>query len=139
MPPRELLDIEIDLPYPRPPLHANQRLHRMAVYRLTTELRADAHNLARHHRLPKGLGQVGIVLYWQATVKRSRDNININPTLKPLVDGLVDYGLVPDDDSGHVTTGTVVEPVAPTARLWLRIVELEPSRVHATKTDQEQR
>ena len=31
------------------------------------------------------------------------------PTLKPIVDGLVDYGLIPDDHNTHLL-GPIIEP-----------------------------
>jgi len=122
------LDIEIDLPYQRPPLSLNGRMHWADKARWTKQLRDDAMVLAVKHRLPKGLAHVGIVLHWQATTRRQRDTDNPTPTLKALIDGLTRYGLVEDDDSGHVTSGVVVESLAPIARLWLRIIELTARR-----------
>ncbi|HEX5347896.1 MAG TPA: hypothetical protein VFW64_12480 [Pseudonocardiaceae bacterium] len=121
---QELLDATVDLPYLKPPLSMNDRMHWALRATWTRRLRDDAILLARKHRLPKGLSQVGIALHWQATTRRRRDSDNPAPTLKALVDGLVVYGLVADDDSGHVTSGCVIEAVASEARLWLRIVEL---------------
>lgn len=120
---RELLDVEIDLPYLKPPLSLNQRMHWAPKRERVAQLRSDAIRLALYHRLPKGLDRVHIALHWQPTIRRNRDVDNPTPTLKALVDGLTAYGLTVDDDSEHVTSGCVIDPVAPTARLWLRIVE----------------
>lgn len=35
--------------------------------------------------------------------RRRRDTHNLMPTVKPIVDGLVDAGLLPDDDTRHLT------------------------------------
>lgn len=117
----------IELPYVAPPLSSNQRLHHMAVARLRKQLRADAFRLALAAKLPRHarrLDKARIVLHWQGAVRRPRDNVNINPTLKPLVDGLIDYGLCEDDNSAHVVTDTVIEPVGSKVRLWLTITDL---------------
>jgi len=120
MSPREWI---LELGYSKPPLTLNQRMHWAPKARWVKQLSDDAQLLATSSKLPKHLDQVGIVLHWQATTRRPRDSDNPTPTLKALIDGLVRYGLVEDDDSEHVTSGCVIEAVAPTARLWLRIVE----------------
>lgn len=111
----------IPLPYPRPPLNLNQRMHWAPRNRLTQQIKSDAHTLARYGKLPKGLDRVRIVLHWQPTTERRRDNDNITPTLKAAIDGLVQYGLVADDDSTHVESATVIEPRAAKAAVWLTI------------------
>lgn len=115
----------IELPYSKPPLTLNQRMHWAPKARWIKQLRSDARLLATNSKLPQHLDQVGIVLHWQATVRRQRDTDNPTPTLKALIDGLRDYGLVIDDDAEHVTSGCVVEALASTTRLWLTITDLE--------------
>ena len=115
----------IPLPYPTPPLTLNGRMHHMARYRHTKQLRGDAKVLALAAHLPKGLVRVEIVLHWQPTTRRPRDEDNLTPTLKPLIDGLVDYGLVPDDDHEHVTSRCRIEPIARFPATWLTITQLE--------------
>jgi len=79
----------------------------------SSKLSDDAQLLATSSKLPKHLDQVGIVLHWQATTKRPpRIATTPHPTLKALIDGLVRYGLVEDDNSERVTSGCVIESVA---------------------------
>lgn len=68
-----------------------------------------AHLKARQHRLPKGLHRVMIQAYIHKTNNQKYDAHNLMPTLKPIVDGLVDYGLIPDDDNTHLL-GPLIEP-----------------------------
>lgn len=118
----------LHLPYPKPPLNANQRLHHMAVYRLRKKIASVTFTLAHHHRLPKGLQRVEIVLHYRPSSRRPRDVDNLYPTLKPAIDGLKAYGLVPDDNSLHVGAHCVIDPVErgmPPA-LYLVITDLSP-------------
>lgn len=86
----------LKLPYQRPPLHANQRLHWAAKARMTKRARELSALLARSEGIP-ACRQVRVRLLWCVSDKRRRDPSNIMPTQKPLVDGLVDAGVVPDD------------------------------------------
>jgi crossover junction endodeoxyribonuclease RusA len=84
----------IALPYDRPPLTANQRLHWAAKAKLTRELRGGAAATTAH--VPS-MELCQVELTWFVTDKRRRDVDNLMPTLKALCDGLVDSGIVPDD------------------------------------------
>jgi len=118
----------LDLPYAAPPLSLNGRHHWTYITRTTSQLKQDTHRLALHAKLPRGLERVEVVLHWQPRTKRKRDTDNPTPTLKACIDGLTRlYKLVPDDDSDHVSSRCVIEPVAATARLWLTITDLGPS------------
>jgi hypothetical protein len=116
----------LTLPYRTPPLRDNSRDHWAVKAAATRQLRGDARVLAAHAKLPRQLHRVAIILHWQPAVRRRRDQLSIAPTLKPLVDGLVDYGLVPDDDVDHVTVTCRIHPPQPGAcgALWLDIEEL---------------
>jgi hypothetical protein len=114
----------IELPYTSPPLRDNDRHHWARKAELVRGLRADAKLMARFVGVPTGLSLVGIVLHWQPATRRRRDQLSIAPTLKPLVDGLVDYGLIPDDDTTHCELSCRIEPVAKPARVWLEITDL---------------
>lgn len=114
----------IRLPDPQPTLTLNGRMHHMARGRETKRLRGDAHTLAISARLPKGLDLVEIILHWQPNTRRQRDTDNPTPTLKALIDGLRDYGLIVDDDSTHVTSRCVIEPIGRFSQTWLTITEL---------------
>jgi crossover junction endodeoxyribonuclease RusA len=112
------------LPYVRPPLTLNGRLHHMARYRITRQVKADVHRLAVAARLPKSCRRAAVTLVYEPPDRRRRDTDNLFATIKPAVDGLVAYGLVPDDDSRHVATVCRVGEVVRGGRLWL-LIEVE--------------
>lgn len=56
---------------------------------------------ARRHRLPH-MNRAHIVVTVHKPHSRKYDAGNLYPVGKALVDGLVDHGLVPDDDNAHV-------------------------------------
>ncbi len=115
----------LDLPaYVSPPLRDNDRAHWAVKASKTRQLRENVYWLAVAARLPKDLGRARIVLHWQPTTVRRRDQLSIAPTLKPLVDGLVDYGLIVDDDSDHAELSCRIEPVGKPSRVWLSITDL---------------
>jgi len=91
----------VTIPAPAPWLSANQRRD---LRRQTPDRRAwrDAGLVhARRVHLPK-LRRVHIVAELRFADRRRRDPHNYYPTLKALIDGLVDYGLVPDDSHQYL-------------------------------------
>lgn len=91
----------IRLPYQRPPLSANQRLHWAAKARLTREIRRDSALLIRAAGVPP-CERVKVRVLWCVADRRRRDPSNVMPTQKAVVDGLVDAGVVPDDTPDFV-------------------------------------
>lgn len=94
--------LTLAVPYDRPPLTANQRMHYMQRARLTRALRDGANTAVKAASTPEQraswpLPRVRVQLVWNVTDRRRRDEDNIVPTLKPICDGLVDAGVVPDD------------------------------------------
>lgn len=85
---------ELDLPYTRPPLSLNDRMHWAVKARIAKELRLLAKVKARH--IPD-LGRCAVELVWFVNDRRPRDSDNPFPTLKALCDGLVDAEIVTDD------------------------------------------
>lgn len=106
---------ELALPWATPPLTLNSRMHWTARARVVAEVRqtvgwvARAHRIGRHETVRVGL------IYTPAT-RRRRDSDNLAATYKPCVDGLVDAGVVVDDDDLHVV------------RCWPEIRPPDPSR-----------
>lgn len=91
----------LTIPAPAPWLNANQRTD---LRRQTPDRRAwrdAAHTLAKAAKLP-ALQAAYILAILQFTDKRRRDPHNYYPTIKAVVDGLVDYGLLPDDSSKYL-------------------------------------
>ena len=93
----------IQLPWTKPPMSMNDRQHYMVRARLTKSIRTKARTLARASRLPVGLAHVDVALAYRPRDRRRRDTDNLMPVLKALCDGLVDYGLVPDDTPDFMT------------------------------------
>lgn len=116
---------ELDLPWTSPPLSLNHRRHWRAHARKAAELRETAHVLAKKHRLHIGgpYPHVEVTLHYVPRDRRTRDSENPIPTLKACCDGLVDAGVVEDDDPTHMTKHMPVihDPSGLNARLWLAV------------------
>lgn len=91
------------LPTTLPTMNLNHREHWAESARKTKALRQAAGWLAKSKRLPTGLPHAWVGLVHRAPDRRRRDGDNLVAMLKPLADGLVDHGLVPDDDHVHMT------------------------------------
>lgn len=90
---------ELDLPFRRPPLSLNDRMHWSVKARLTKEVRMIARVKARN--IPD-LEKCSVELVWFVNDKRRRDTDNPVATLKALCDGLVDAEVVPDDTPDYM-------------------------------------
>jgi crossover junction endodeoxyribonuclease RusA len=91
----------IELPPGTQLLTMNQRMHHMVTARLTKTLRETAGWLARAQHIPH-LEAAWIVCELTVPDKRRRDPANWMPTAKACVDGLVDAGVLEDDDFSRV-------------------------------------
>ncbi len=115
------------LPYDRPPLTLNQRWpSRQAKDSAVAEVRRSVGWVARAARIGRH-DHVTVELHYRPGRAGIRDVDNLVATLKPACDGLVDAGLVVDDDPAHMTK---LMPVIHSAikttgtgerRLWLQI------------------
>lgn len=92
----------LDFPAPAPWMNSNQRRDRRGQTATRQAWREAAHIWAIKAKLPKGLDHIHITATPMLTDVRKRDVHNLMPTLKAVVDGLVDYGLIPDDDDAHL-------------------------------------
>ncbi|MDT0223484.1 hypothetical protein [Gordonia sp. AC31] len=95
------MTIVIELPYQRPPLTPNQRLHWSVRARLTREIRETAGMCARSAKLPS-LGRSEVTTVWFVPDRRRRDAGSLSLTTKAALDGLVDAGVWPDDNTTWV-------------------------------------
>ena len=93
----------LELPWTKPPMSMNDRMHWAQKAKLTKRIRAEAGILACRSRLPTGLDHVSVALVYRPRDRRRRDTDNLMPVLKALCDGLVDYGLVTDDTPQWMT------------------------------------
>lgn len=116
----------LDLAWPKPPLGLNSIPSRFVLARAKRQIVHDVFWTARAAQLPKDLAKVRVELHWVPGIVRRRDTDNPSLTLKPTLDALVQYGLVADDDSSHVESAVVIEPVNP---------DPQPSRVYLLITD----
>jgi crossover junction endodeoxyribonuclease RusA len=80
-------------------ISANDRLHWAEKARRTRVLRAHAHMLALNTD-PLGTSHVAAFIGYPRNGRA--DPANAAPTCKALIDGLVDAGVWPDDDSTYV-------------------------------------
>lgn len=90
----------VTIPAPAPWLNANQT-HKRRPDKLIRLWRDAGLVHARYARLPK-LQRAHILAELRFGDNRRRDAGNFYPTLKALVDGLVDYRLLPDDSDDYL-------------------------------------
>ena len=110
----------IDLPWTTPPLTANQRMHWAERAAVVREVRQTAFLLSQ--KAPHA-DKLVVTLHYRPRDIRRRDSVNLYPTLKACVDGLIDRKICPDDDTAHVSTPEPVihPPDGTKAAMWLEI------------------
>lgn len=50
---------------------------------------------------------VTVIVHWPPTERR-RDRLNLAPTIKPLIDGFIDAGVLPDDDDTRIRSERLI-------------------------------
>lgn len=72
--------------------------------------------------------RVAVELHYAPRDRRRRDPMNLVATLKPVEDGVVDAGVIPDDTPQYSepTVPVVDEPTGEAGRLYVVVRELEP-------------
>lgn len=80
---------------------SNSRLNRFERARRTRALREQAGWTGRAARVPR-LRRAHIKALIQYPTNAKADPQNAEPTVKPIIDGLVDVGLLPDDNHEHL-------------------------------------
>lgn len=118
--------IRLDLPYRTPPLSMNDRGASMAAVRAksaeTAAIRRCAALLAHRAHIPQGAGHATVTLHYRPPDRRRRDTDNLTATAKPIYDGLVDYGLVPDDTPRYMAKPEpVIHAPSKSPEMWLEI------------------
>lgn len=126
-----VVDQEWLLSFPAPAewLSANKRYKRRPDEAIRAWRQAAALH-ARSAKLPQGLARVSVYATLHFTDSRRRDAHNYVAVIKAAIDGLVDYGLIPDDRREHLLWTAITEgdpvpkrPLGPVGELELRIVE----------------
>lgn len=110
----------IDLPWTTPPLSANQRMHWAQRANVTRDVRQVTRLLARN---TPHADRLVVTLHYRPRDIRRRDAHNLWPTVKACVDGLVDAGVVDDDDTAHCSTPEPIihPPDGSKAAMWLQL------------------
>lgn len=93
--------LTVDVP-PGEWLTANGRKHWHAKARATAALRHRAHTLARSRHLTPATGRVHVTATVQGRTQGRMDPANVYPTVKALIDGIVDASVLADDDDRHL-------------------------------------
>jgi Holliday junction resolvase RusA-like endonuclease len=82
-------------------LNANDRIHYKVRARKTERLRSEAFRTVGKH--PMTFGRVKVRCIFRAPDNRRRDTANLYPSFKSILDGLVDAGVIHDDNDKYVT------------------------------------
>ena len=109
-----------------PFLNSNDRDHWRTTQPITKAWKANAVEAAAAAQLPKGLTKVRI----DGQIIKPRggryDAMNFYPTAKAVVDGLVQYGLVPDDSNQYLKGPFLTEGGKGPAALVITITQEKP-------------
>lgn len=81
---------------------SNDRLHWRAKAKKVADLREIGRREARAEGMQPAIGPVDVIvtIYWPD--KRRRDAPNLWDTVKPLIDGIVDAGILRDDSDQYI-------------------------------------
>ncbi|GHE33208.1 hypothetical protein GCM10017673_40170 [Streptosporangium violaceochromogenes] len=107
-------------------LNSNQRLHHRPKSVLTKALRKAGKEAAEKAAVP-ALTRAHMFGIYCPPDRRRRDPANLYPSFKALIDGVVDAGVLPDDDDRHLVGPDMrLGPAVRGGQLRLLIVELPP-------------
>ena len=130
----------LKLPWDKPPMNLNDRYrHWSEKSNLTKEVRLVGKTLGKMLRRSTGkpFDYMVVELHWRPERNHRRDPSNYHATQKPLLDGLVDAGVVKDDTPKYVEEKTpVIHPADKElgAAVWL---ELTPKEKPTGRTTQD--
>ncbi|MFC4062804.1 hypothetical protein ACFOWE_31320 [Planomonospora corallina] len=114
----------VQLPPGLPLINANRRIHHMQRAKLTKVLRREGRKAVERARVP-ALERAHIFGIFCPEDNGHRDVGNWYPSFKGFVDGVVDAGVLPDDDDTHLIGPDMRRgPVVPGGQLRLLIVQL---------------
>ena len=121
----------LDLPITTP-LSMNDREHWAKKAKRVREVRESVATQSRAEGIPQ-LRHPRVTLHYSPRDKRRRDVENLVPTSKAAVDGLVQAGVLEDDDARHFTPTMPVlaDANGKVGRLWI-VVE-QPCRTCGTE------
>lgn len=110
-------EFTLTIPAPALFLNINQRLHPRVIAPTVKAWRDAGRVHARAAKLPT-LQQARITATLHFGDTRHRDDHNYFPTVKAIIDGLVDYGLLPDDSREYLLATTISGGTPIPARLY---------------------
>ncbi|OSM43477.1 hypothetical protein [Nesterenkonia sp. PF2B19] len=93
---------ELFIPQPADWINANQREHWAPRARRTKEWRRTAGLMARTARIGP-YQRIHVTAHVHKKTRHAYDAHNLVPTLKAVMDGLVDAQVIPDDTNAHLT------------------------------------
>lgn len=96
------------IPAPTEWINANNRRHWAAKASLTATWRHAAGWQARAARLPRLTGPVHVTAIVHRADQRRADAANCSDTVKAVIDGLVDAGVLPGDHDQVIRSTTIV-------------------------------
>jgi len=111
-------------------LSSNDRKHFQVAAAVIHDLRALARLTAVTERVKPMRTPVRITITFGWPDRRRRDAPNLWPTVKPLIDGITDEGVLPDDNDTHVhaTTFQASPELAPKGHVRIHIELQEVAR-----------
>ena len=111
-------------------LSSNQRLHWAQKARRTRSIRTRAHMLGlyalRAGNVTAHTSKTHVHVLVAYPTARKADPPNSSPTVKAIIDGLVDAGIFPDDNSDHVSLGFDRDPEKSALGTYRLSLEIEP-------------
>lgn len=110
----------IRLPYTKPPLSLNDRMHWRKRAQIVKALRSYVGGMAIYMAPYRPRH---VELHYVPRDKRRRDADNLVATLKPCLDGLVDAGVIEDDTPEFVTWSVHIDPPSTDPHLYLEVRE----------------
>lgn len=111
----------IRLPYTKPPLSLNDRMHWRKKASITKDIRQYVLQTAWY--VIPACSAAEVELHYVPRDKRRRDRDNLVATLKPCMDGLVDAGVIPDDTPEFLTWTVHIDPPSTDPHLFLLVKE----------------
>lgn len=112
------------MPAGMPLANANDRGHWSKGYRVKKELRKTACLLTRAAKIPT-MQRASIVGVFEPPNRQPRDPANWYPSFKAIIDGMVDAGMLPDDNSKHLDGPDMrLGEIHPKGRLVLYVTDL---------------
>lgn len=106
-------------------INLNQRLHWAEKARRTKAWRLAGQVYARNQSMPQSLHKVQITAHIIKPTARQYDAHNLIPTVKAIIDGLVDYQLITDDTNKHLIGPDMREGSKGQAGVQLTIKEIQ--------------